>query len=388
MNQKEIIEKINVVSFEVKSVAGTISREAGETGDAMIFTAGGVRYIDPKHLRSFAAARQAANRLCRASGVRFLSGWAVPDKNLDELLADLTKINQTVEDEKAVLIQNWPTFLGDWIDKNPEVHSYRTRFPSQSYVDLHVGAKLSVYRIHPQATGLGMADGIESEVAGLAGRVLQEIAQDVSDTWNPSADKASQRIKNLLERIKHKCETLEFLGGGLGKLAIFVEEALQRLPAQGAITGADFAVLAGILSILSSTKEMKKVTGMMNSESADSLLHIPEQSAAAEEPSASTGAVVSEPVVSEELAEHSAEILSVPQEPQEKSLTQTQVQTQVEDTTSASSMPPAVHTGSVLRQAKQMLQAQEQTMEVEEEAQEQEVEEVRISVNDEVAWAW
>lgn len=384
MNQKEIIAKINVVSFEVKSVAGTISREAGETGDAMIFTAGGVRYIDPKHLRSFAAARQAANRLCRASGVRFLSGWAVPDKNLDELLADLKTINQTVEDEKAVLIQNWPTFLGDWIDKNPEVHSYRTRFPSQSYVDLHVGAKLSVYRIHPQATGLGMADGIESEVTGLSARVLQEIAQDVSDTWNPSADKASQRIKNLLERIKHKCETLEFLGGGLGKLAIFVEEALHRLPTQGAITGPDFTILAGILSILSSPKEMKKVTGMMDDGSEQ--LYVPTQpqsvtvEAEAVEISAST--VELKPV---EQAVSLGEVLGISQEPQGKSLTQ--VQAHAEEIVSSYEAVPAASPESVLRQAKQILESPEQSTE-ETEAQEEVVEEVRISVNDEAAWAW
>lgn len=395
MNQKEIIEKINVVSFDIKSVAGTISREAGETGDVTIFTAGGVRYIDPKHLRGFAAARQAANRLCRASGVRFLSGWAVPDKSLGELLDDLTKINQQVEDDKAFLIKNWPLFLGEWEDKNPEVQSYRTRFPSSSYVDVHVGAKLSVYRIHPQATGLGMADGIESEVTGLSARVLQEIAQDVSDTWNPRANQASQRIKNLLERIKHKCETLEFLGGGLGNLATFIEEALHRLPTQGAITGADFAVLAGILGILSSPKEMQKVAGMIDSGSTDNLLAIPEQPAVVGEPyvemqqQAKSESEVffnkqsPKEVLASTAAIHPVKLLSVSQEPQGDTLMQAQFEEVAPQGEFATAQPV-----SVLRQAQQMLASQVQSLEESPEKAEVVVEEVRIPVNNEAAWAW
>jgi len=267
MSHKEIIEKINVVAFEVTSVSGTISRDAAD--DPMIYTAGSVRYIDPKHLRAFAAARQAANRLCRTYGVRFLSGWAVPDKNLDMLVAELSKIAQEVELAKSSLGTNWDALVDEWKGLNPAVCAYSARFPSKEYADRQTGARLSVYRIQPQEAAVEHAatamiqDGIQSEVKGLAARVLSEIAQDVQDTWNPSASAASQRIKNLLSRIQRKFQTLEFLGGGLGNLAAFVEQAIQRLPTSGGISGPDFAVLAGILGILSSPEKMAETARMV-----------------------------------------------------------------------------------------------------------------------------
>ena len=274
MNHNEIVKKLNVVSFDVSSVSGTITREPGETGNSLVFTSGSVRYIDPKHLRDFTAARQAANRLCRAYGVRFLSGWAVPDENLDVLTAELAKLAKKVDASKSILVANWDTFLAEWREQNPTVASYSARFPKAGYTDTHVGARLAVYRIQPQAAMAGVEDGIQAEVTGLASRVLSEIAQDVSDTWNPSASQASQRIKNLLARVKHKFETLSFLGGSLGNMAVFVEQALIRLPVNGAISGPDYAVLAGILGILSSPEQMVKTASMIDASGISGTEHL------------------------------------------------------------------------------------------------------------------
>ena len=171
----------------------------------------------------------------------------------------------------------------------------------------------------------------------------------------------------------------------MGKLAIFVEEALHRLPTQGAITGPDFTILAGILSILSSPKEMKKVTGMMDDGSEQ--LYVPTQpqsvtvEAEAEAVEISASTVELKPV---EQAVSLGEVLGISQEPQGKSLTQ--VQAHAEEIASSYEAVTAASPESVLRQAKQILESPEQSTE-ETEAQE-EVVEVRISVNDEAAWAW
>jgi hypothetical protein len=64
-----------------------------------------------------------------------------------------------------------------------------------------------------------------------------------------------------------KCRTLEFLGGNLGSMASFIDEAITRLPTDGAIQGADFAVLAGILTILSSPERMREISETISSSS-------------------------------------------------------------------------------------------------------------------------
>lgn len=224
MNQEQVIEKINVIAFDVTCVSGTISRESGS--DATVFTPGAVRYIDPSHLRAFTSARQAANRACRARGVRFLSGWAVPDESVESLISELNEVALKVANAKIDLIQNWDTNIQAWIEGHPQVAGYRGRFPTKEHADKQTSASLAVYRIHPTAVKSDADDGIQTEVKGLANRVLHEIAQDVQDTWKPGAMQASQRIKNLLRRLAEKCRTLEFLGGNLGAVARFIDEAI------------------------------------------------------------------------------------------------------------------------------------------------------------------
>lgn len=258
---EQIIDKINVVVFEVTAVSGTVSRDPGD--DPKVFTAGSVRYINPDHLKVYAAARQQANRACRNNGVRFLSGWAVPDASVESLVAELNPIAQRVETAKADLIASWDDKLEAWQMDQPQVRPYAGKFPSAEHTDRQTGARLSVYRIHPASIQSDAKDGIQVEVDGLAGRVLHEIAQDVQDTWKPGASQASQRIKNLLNRLASKCRTLEFLGGNLGSTATFIEEAIRRMPTEGPIQGADFAILAGILNILSSPEKMQNTSKMI-----------------------------------------------------------------------------------------------------------------------------
>lgn len=254
MSGNKIIEKINVVSFDVNCVSGTISRD--ESADANIFTSGSVRYMDPKHLRAFTSVRQAANRACRVKGVRFLSGWAVPDESVENLVIELNEISGKVVNEKSVLIGNWNDNIQRWIDANPLAANYQSRFPSKEYADKQINASLAVYRINPATVNSTAEDGIQTEVKGLAGRVLNEIAQDVLDTWKPGATQASQRIKGLLNRLFSKCRTLEFLGGNLSAVAKFIDQGVEALPTQGPITGVDFMVLSGLLAILSSPEKM------------------------------------------------------------------------------------------------------------------------------------
>lgn len=259
---EQVIDKINIVTFEVTAVSGTISRDPGD--DTKVFTAGSVRYINPDDLKVYAAARQQANRACRSRGVRFLSGWAVPDEAVETLVAELNPIAERVETAKVDLVSHWGEKLRSWQELQPQVMPYVGRFPSAGHADRQTGARLSVYRIQPTAGITSAAkDGIQTEVDGLAGRVLHEIAQDVQDTWKPGATQASQRIKNLLGRLANKCRTLEFLGGNLGATASFIDEAIRRLPTEGAIQGADFAILSGILSILSSTEKMEATSKMV-----------------------------------------------------------------------------------------------------------------------------
>ena len=258
MRVHELTQKINVIVPDVRTISGTVSRDGEVTADDDVFTSGSVRYINPVHLRPYLAARNAANRYCRLRGVRFLSGYAVADESLDSIASDMSEIGKDVAEKKAVLIANWDRYLNEWQDGHAEVAKWSYRFPSARHADQRIGFSVSIYKIHPaQVVMKGAEDGIASEIKGLAGRVLEEIAQDVRETWNPGTEKATQRIKGLLRCIAEKARTLSFLDGGrLGDLAKFVEDTIASMPPVGCIEGKNFLELSGLMSILVSPAKM------------------------------------------------------------------------------------------------------------------------------------
>ncbi len=260
---EKIVKQLNIVVAEVKSIAGTVSRDdATDDETKKIFTSGSVRYIDPTHLKTFLAARTAATRAGRAAGVRFLSGYAVTDEQLPAYLEELKELGKGVEKKKAAVVGNWTTLLAEWEQAHPEVARFRHAFPNATHATNGIGFSVSLYKINPSDTVIeGVQDGIKSEVAGLAGRVIEEIAQDVRDSWKPDAAKATQRIKGLLNRTKEKLRSLSFLDGGrLAELAVFIEDTIGRLPSTGMIEGTDFIVLSGLMSILGSPEKMASAT--------------------------------------------------------------------------------------------------------------------------------
>lgn len=263
----ELTEKINVVAAEVTTLAGSVNRD-GNVSDDKVFMPGAVRYIDPKHLRPFTTARQAAWRACRARGVRFRDGFGIGDEALPGLLRELEKIGNDLNAAKERVVRQWPELLLQWEQQHPEIKPFSSKFPPQHYAEKHIGFAVSVMKIQPAEFKLtNVTDGIQCEIQGLAARVLDEIAQDVKETWCPKPvrgsiaaprEKATQKIINgLLLRVVEKARSLSFIGGGrLAELATFIETTINKLPREGVIEGNNFLVLSGLMSILESPYRM------------------------------------------------------------------------------------------------------------------------------------
>jgi hypothetical protein len=246
---QEIIQLLNVVYADVQCVSGAVSKSNRAQDE--VFTDGSVRYINPKLLRPFAKARQAAARLCRIHGTRFLSGWAIPDASLNAVRDGLAAISTEVAMEKAQLMAGLSGRMMDWESKHPEIIPYRAKFPTTRSVDESIGMFVSIYKISPSEVGHeSIRDGIKAEVGGLAARVLTEITQDVRDAWSTNNDCATTRSRRVLERIAMKLESLAFVGGDLGEVAVMVHSVLDVLPTSGKIQGNDFIILSGLMNTL------------------------------------------------------------------------------------------------------------------------------------------
>lgn len=257
MNEK-IIEKLNIVVPDVQSVTGSITRD--DVTPSEVFSGGVVHYIDKKLLNPFATGRSAMHRICRARGVRFLSGWAVPDAALDavkeRLAEEKRKIDAAIQDFLAAA----PDAMREWREAHPEIEPYVGRFPSMDWIRSRMRVSISVFKISPEA---GESNGVYGEVNALAYRTLEEIAQDVRLSWDPSRAEATQKVRGIFQRIITKLHTLKFLGGGLGDVADAIAQTAAALPTDGKITGRDFLILSGVMRAMSSPEDMLAMAEQM-----------------------------------------------------------------------------------------------------------------------------
>lgn len=257
INVQEFIEKVNVVAVEAKVFSGKVSRDQND--DPEVFTSGSLRVVDPALMRPFTAYKQAALRACRNAGVGFLNGFAVPDANVEPLLQVLSNIASKFEQARADFLAKYQGAVEEWAIAHPSQSSeIRGKAPSLPYVERGLRFGIAVFKVEPQLipVSLTVPDAIDYEVGGIVGQLAHEVAQDVKDSWNPSADGATQKIRGLLSRVSEKCHSLSFLDGKVGRIAHFVDEIAAALPTSGKIVGRDFLMLSGLMEILSTPNRL------------------------------------------------------------------------------------------------------------------------------------
>lgn len=266
MNEQEILGSLNIVQVEVTCTSGAVSKtDSGNRGDD-VFTDGSVRYMDRKLLRPFLTARNAASRLCRSFGTRFLGGWAIPDTKLSVVRDGLEDITREFAVERAKLEGELSLHRAEWLTDHPEVGAYAHRFPTAAEVMSGISIQTSAFKINPQAMpGLsgGEHDGITQGVKGLAGQILAEIAQDARDAFSPETTQASARAKNSLVRAKEKLDALTFVDASLATVAKMIGDTLAVLPSTGPLRGQDFAIYAGLMNTLMQPKQVVATAAML-----------------------------------------------------------------------------------------------------------------------------
>jgi len=248
MDTTSIVEKLNVVMIDVRCTSGAVSKS--DSGSDEAFTDGSVRFLDKRHLRVYNRARQHAARVCRQLGTRFLGGFAIPDTGLAMCIDSIKQVEKIVQDAKADAEINLPTWRQEWESKHPEVMPYKHRFPSNSSVLDQIGVNISVYKIQPQAVE-GVADGIKDEIGGICGRVLDEIAAEMRDSFSATQKMATQQGRAVLDRVRAKCERFSFVDARLQGVADMITGTLKAIPETGPIRDTAFVTFSGLVAVLS-----------------------------------------------------------------------------------------------------------------------------------------
>lgn len=266
MNEQKILDVLNIIQVEVTCPSGAVSKTESNNAGDQVFTDGTVRYMDRKLLSPFTSARQAAARVCRNAGTKFLGGWAVPDDSLNKVRAELETIAAEFEKEKTALEAKLPNHRLDWETDHPQISQYAHRFPTTPEVMAGICIRTAAYKIQPrhmESISGTDHDGISAGIKGLAGQILSEIAQDAKDAFSPEAIKASSRAKNVLLRAKAKLESLAFVDASLSGVSKMIGDTLAVLPKDGPLQGQDFTIYAGLMNTLMQPDQVVAIAGML-----------------------------------------------------------------------------------------------------------------------------
>lgn len=258
MEPKNLIGNLNIVVPDVRAISGAVSRGESE-GDA--FSTGQVFYLDKKELQVFGTARSAMNRICRMRGVRFLSGYAVPDNALDAVLAQLEAKRKEVQDKTEEFLGKMPALMDEWRAAHPEIAPWIGSFPSAAEARKRFAVSISVFKVMPDQAAGG---DVLSEVGGLAGRALEEISMDVRLSWDPSRGETTQKARGILRRVTTKLRSLAILSPDFSGVADAIDQVQKVIPNDGKIAGRDFMILSGLMQTLQRPADLLRLSEQLH----------------------------------------------------------------------------------------------------------------------------
>lgn len=219
---------------------------------------GSKRIADPESLRIFGTLKARAFNYLDRHGVRFMSGWAIPEDKAGDIVEDLIRIREEFLKAKAAFLADYDQSLEAWIAKHKQwAGIIRNSVVGSDYVRARMDFRWQLYKVAPLAahenqTAVTEA-GLAEEVTGLGGTLFSEVARSAEEIWRrvyKGKTEVTHKALSPLRTLHGKLIGLSFVEPHVASVAEIIEAALKRLPAKGNITGPDLLMLQGLVCLL------------------------------------------------------------------------------------------------------------------------------------------
>jgi hypothetical protein len=237
---------------------------------------GSKKICDPENLKIFAALKARATSHLDKIGVRFLSGWAIPDDQRHFLYDRLVEIKTEFLDAKETFLNDYELAVQNWIAKHPGWE----RLISDSTVSVdEVKNRLSFnwqfYKVVPPDQ-TSISDSLLTETANLGQTLFEEIAKESRSMWNKvfaGKTEVSHKALSPLKAMRQKLTGLSFVEPRVSPIADLIEDTLQSMPKRGLISGQHLLLLHGLTAILKDPVELfERGQRVLNGQSFSSVL--------------------------------------------------------------------------------------------------------------------
>ena len=219
---------------------------------------GSKKIYDTAKLQVFNRLKVRAFSLLDKHGIRFLSGWAIPEDKAGDIIKTLCAIRDDFYAAKAEFLASYEEGITDWIDRHPTWASIISGSTvSKDYVEKRLSFSWQLYRVAP---AVGLTDeeamtesGLIPEIENLGSTLFTEISNDASDIWRKVFEgktEVTHKALSPLKTMRNKLNGLSFVEPHVVPVIDLIETALSKIPARGIITGASLLMLQGVVSLL------------------------------------------------------------------------------------------------------------------------------------------
>lgn len=234
--------------------------------------------IDPAHLRVFDRLKHRADALLSSCGVRYLSGWAVPEEKTTEVLRELDIVVSLYEDAKAQFLGSYDALVDDWAQQNPafakEIIDGKL---DRNDIASRFAAGYEAFRLQPVTDEKAVA--LAQSIGGLAGDLIDDVSQCARTFFRESflgKDRANRKTVNALIRIRERLNGLSFLSGSILPLVQAIDAVTTQMPKEGYFGGDAYWKLSSLVQTLGDRsllegilRQQVQVTGLVVSEAQD-----------------------------------------------------------------------------------------------------------------------
>lgn len=208
--------------------------------------------IDTAHLRVFDNIKHRAEIVLENCGVKYLSGWAIPEEKASKIFRELDALVDRYNAEKAAFLANYDSYVSEWAAANPEFTSriLEAKLPREE-VERRIAAGYEPFRVSPVSDE--KASALEKSVSGLGNELIANVAQ-MSRTFFAQSflgrERASKKTVSAVLKIRERLNGLSFISGAIAPLVAMIDQVVCRVPSEGYFTGEPFWKLATLVQTL------------------------------------------------------------------------------------------------------------------------------------------
>lgn len=268
--ERSIVDRIVVIVPRFTQWTGT---RAMHEGDFAIGTGGqlppkevtkslGLKaIIDTQHLRVFDRLKHKAEAVLEGCGVRYLSGWAIPEDKADQVFKSLDALVEQYSMEKADFLSRYDTLVKEWADQNPtfakEIMEGKL---DVNAVSERISAGYESFRLQPVTAEKAVA--LAKSIGGLTSELIAGVTRSARIFFKESflgKTRASRKTVNAVLKIRQKLQGLAFLNSSILPVIAFIDKVINEMPSEGYFSGEPFWKLAALVKTLGDATLLEEV---------------------------------------------------------------------------------------------------------------------------------